>query len=277
MQIEALGNNARFFMILLPDADVGKTFQRQDSNRPEAFQFFANLFLYSIDKTDAHFKGDTHIVREDPSIKTTRDITVARLKYNGRWDPEPAGWRRLAAIEQRTAKVKVNVKTVELGKDSLEGIKIAHMTGVDKFTLTPPQRTALQDFVKGGGLLVIDACGGGDDFNASAQSELSKMFPDQTQQLGTPLKKDHPLYTLGAPADFAAKYRTYTLIHRPSGAANFRLNGIEFHGKLGVIYSSDDLSEGLVGQSVDGIIGYTPGVATTLMRRIITLKDAGKI
>lgn len=277
MRVEALTNNARTLMVLLPDSDVGKTFQRLDANRPEAFQFFANLFLYSIDKTDARFKGDTHVVRADPSIKTVKTIAVARLKYTGRWDPEPAGWLRLAAVLQREEKVKLDVKTVELGKDSLDGVKIAHLTGVDKFTLTAAQRTALQDFVKKGGLLVIDACGGLDDFNASAQAELSKMFPDQIGQLASPLKKDDPLYTLGTPAGLAAKYRPYTLIKRPSGALNFRLNGLTFNNKLGVIYSTDDLSEGLVGQSVDGIIGYTPDVATMLMRRILTLKDAAKI
>ena len=275
MRIEALGNNARWFMILLPDADVGKTFQRQDQNRPEAYQFFANLFLYSIDKTDARFKGDTHIVRVDPKVKTTKTITVGRLKYNGRWDPEPGGWKRLAAVMNNTDKVKLEVKPLELGKDKLDGVKIVHLTGVDKFTLTASQRTALQDFVKGGGLLVIDAAGGSDDFNASVQAELSKMFPDQVAQLAAPIKKDDPLYTLGTP--LTAKYRSYTLIKRPSGALGFRLNGLTFNNKLGVIYSSDDLSCGLVGQSVDGIIGYTPDVATGLMERIINLKDAGKI
>jgi len=274
-RIEALGNNARWFMILLPDADVGKTFQRQDQNRPEAYQFFANLFLYSIDKTDARFKGDTHIVRVDPKVKTTKTITVGRLKYNGRWDPEPGGWKRLAAVMNNTDKVKLEVKPLELGKDKLDGVKIVHLTGVDKFTLTASQRTALQDFVKGGGLLVIDAAGGSDDFNASVQAELSKMFPDQVAQLAAPIKKDDPLYTLGTP--LTAKYRSYTLIKRPSGALGFRLNGLTFNNKLGVIYSSDDLSCGLVGQSVDGIIGYTPDVATGLMERIINLKDAGKI
>jgi len=277
MRIESLGNGARHMMVLIPDGDLGRTFQRRDTNRPEAYQFVANLFLYCNDKTAARFKGDTHVVREDPAITTQQTITVARLKYNGRWDPEPAGWRRLAAVIQRQDKTKVVTKTVELGKDSLDGVTIAHLTGTDKFTLTAAQRTALQTFVKNGGLLVIDACGGVDAFNASAQAELSQMFPDDVAQIATPLKGDSPLFAAAGGAELHPVYRTYTLLQRPAGANGFRLTGIRFNGKLGVIYSSDDLSEGLVGQSVDGIIGYDPAVATELVRRILKLKTAGTI
>jgi len=36
-----------------------------------------------------------------------------------------------------------------------------------------------------------------------------------------------------------------------------------------VIYSREDLSVGLVGQAVDGIVGYSPATATSLMTRIL--------
>ena len=48
-----------------------------------------------------------------------------------------------------------------------------------------------------------------------------------------------------------------------------RLRGIEINGRLAVIYSREDLSAGLVGQAVDGIIGYDPATATALMARIL--------
>ena len=276
-RIEALGNGARFFMILLPDMDAGKAFQRRDAVKVQPFQFFSNLFLYSIDKTDARFKGDTHVVRPDPAKATTRTIPVARLKYSGRWDPEPAGWRRLAAVLQRRDAVSLQVKPVELGVDSLDEYKIAHLTGTEAFQLSPSQRIALQKFVARGGLLVVDACGGLANFNASAQTELSQIFADGIVQLASPLKDSDPLYTHDNPSGLSPKYRAYTILMRPAGASHFRLNGIRFGNRLGVIYSSDDLSEGLVGQSVDGIIGYQPDIATELMRRIVTLADAGKI
>jgi hypothetical protein len=47
------------------------------------------------------------------------------------------------------------------------------------------------------------------------------------------------------------------------------LRGIEKDGRLAVIYSREDLSVGLVGQHVDGIIGYDPQTATTLMSKVL--------
>ncbi len=48
-----------------------------------------------------------------------------------------------------------------------------------------------------------------------------------------------------------------------------RLQGVERGGRLVIIYSREDLTAGLVGQAVDGIIGYDPATATSLMTRIL--------
>ena len=39
--------------------------------------------------------------------------------------------------------------------------------------------------------------------------------------------------------------------------------------RYAVFFSADDLSAGLVGQQVDGIIGYDPDSATDIMDRMI--------
>jgi hypothetical protein len=36
-----------------------------------------------------------------------------------------------------------------------------------------------------------------------------------------------------------------------------------------ILYSPEDLSTGLVGQEIDGIVGYTPEAATALVRQIL--------
>ena len=43
------------------------------------------------------------------------------------------------------------------------------------------------------------------------------------------------------------------------------------NGRDAVYFSAEDLSVGLVGQNVDGIVGYQPDLATTLMERMILL------
>ena len=54
-----------------------------------------------------------------------------------------------------------------------------------------------------------------------------------------------------------------------------RLQGITLNGRLAVIYSREDLSVGLVGQPIDGINGYSPQTATSLMARIVNFVANG--
>ncbi len=276
-RIEGLGNQARLFMVLIPNDDFSRTMQRRDFNREEIFEFFANAFLYSIDKTQAKYKGETHVVRADPKISPSTTIKVARLKYNGRWDPEPGGWKRLTAVMNNLDKVKLETVTVELGKESLKDYKIAHLTGTDPLQFTEEQRVALKEFIAGGGLLVIDAAGGFGEFDASVQSELSKILPNEVSQIAEPLKKDHALYTAGAAEKLEPKFRVYAMQKLGADATRFRIRALTVNEKIGVIYSPDDLSVGLVGNAIDGIIGYEPEQATTLMRRILTLRNSGKL
>jgi hypothetical protein len=44
---------------------------------------------------------------------------------------------------------------------------------------------------------------------------------------------------------------------------------MEINNRLAVIFSGEDLSVALVGQPVDGIVGYTPATATRLMANIL--------
>lgn len=48
-----------------------------------------------------------------------------------------------------------------------------------------------------------------------------------------------------------------------------RLSSLKRNGRNAVYFSSEDLSVGLVGEPVDGIVGYEPDLATRLMERMI--------
>ena len=50
-----------------------------------------------------------------------------------------------------------------------------------------------------------------------------------------------------------------------------RLRGIQVNGRLAGFYRPDDLSVGLVGQSVEGIYGYDPATATKIVEKIVLL------
>ncbi|GIW75348.1 MAG: hypothetical protein KatS3mg104_0411 [Phycisphaerae bacterium] len=276
-RLEALGNRARLFMILIPNDDFSRALQLRDRNREEIFEFFANAYLYSTDKKPGKFKGYTHVVTADPKIQPSTEIKIARIKYTGRWDPEPGGWRQLSARMHNQDKISLSTQAIDPETDSLTGFKIAHLTGTDAFTFNDEQRKAIKSFIDAGGLLVIDSCGGFAEFDSSVQNELSKIFPNEVAQLTQPLKSDHLIYTLADGKKVEPQYRVYAQLKLGADALRFRLRGMTVNGKLAVIYSPDDLSVGLVGNDIDGIIGYEPEVATTLMRQVILLKTAGKI
>ena len=125
--------------------------------------------------------------------------------------------------------------------------------------------------------MIADACGGNAGFATAVETELAKIDPAFAIQLQTPLPADSALFSAADGKPIAVEFRAFGLTTLGPLAKSYQIRGLFRDGKLAVIYSPHDLSVGLVGQSVDGIIGYTPDVATSLMRRLIELKSDGKI
>jgi hypothetical protein len=268
--ILAMTNGARVLMLLLADSDPGKAWQFQESvgREAELFQLAANIFLYSVDKKNLNAKGETYLVEPRPDVKPAATIAVTRLKFAGNWDPEPGGWRRLSAVMHNTDSVDVTTTAVDPGLTSaLAGKKIAHLTGAGPCKLNPSQINGLKQFIAAGGTLIVDAAGGNAVFASNIEEILPQIFGEDAAQLKTPLASDNALYAAGGPLG-EVSYRQYSratlgAIHVP------RLKAITHAGRIVCVYSAEDLSVGLVGQPVDGIVGYTPASATTLMRKIL--------
>src|SRR5207249_2663773 len=142
-------------------------------------------------------KGQTNLVSPDPKINTSSTIAMARLQYDGNWDPEPGGWRRMAAILHNTQKIDLKIEPVKLGADKLKGQKIAHLTGTSELKLDDAARKELKDYVTGGGTLIIDSAGGSSAFAQSVESELETIFGDDAKSLAEPVPQDSPVYTAG--------------------------------------------------------------------------------
>ncbi len=267
-RIQALGNGVRELMILIPSDDAGREWQtRRDET---ALQLGANLYLYAVDTSGMRYKGDRHVVTKDASLRTNRNAAVGRLKHAGNWNPEPAGWERLAAVLHNGYDTTLNVRHVDpAAGDALHGLDVLHITGTDDFALDEPAREAIRAFVEHGGTLLIDAAGGSTAFAAAADRELRVLFPDSAGELNGALPPTHDLFAerpLHPPLEIAWRLdalRELGLDRAP------RLRGIEIDGRLAIVYSPHDLSAGLVGHRVAGVIGYTPETATALVARIV--------
>jgi hypothetical protein len=273
--VQGLSNGARELMVLIPSADAGRAWQQRiNSGKEHLFQLGANIYFYATDKRPPRQRGDTHLV-EDEGFPADAEIGVARIMLSPDSDPEPGGWRRLATLVQNDYGLGLKVQRVKLGEDKLAGGagSVAHLTGTKAFELSAEQRDELKAFVTTGGTLLVDAAGGSAAFADAAQRELAATFgPDATKQLSAPLPLTHPLFANpAAPIDKVA-YRLFAMERLTGGLKAPRVRGITSGGsRLGVIFSREDLSTGMVGQPVDGILGYDPATATAIVRNVVLL------
>jgi Domain of unknown function (DUF4159) len=269
-RVRAITNGARLLVVLAAE-DLGKNWQAKETqSRAESFQIATNLFQYAIDKEFAQVKGRSHLVLPNPQSQTNQTIKVARLKYNGEWNPEPGGWRQLAAVMRNGRRIDLQVQTVELGIQPLSDFKVAHLTGTREFAFTDEQRAALKEFVEKGNVLIVDAAGGSAEFKAAIEVEFSKIFGEQRagELINRELAPNSPVFTAGGGAADRISYRAWA--QRSVGTLDrAQLRGMVVNGRLGVIYSAEDLSLGIVGNQVDGVNGYSPSVATALMQRAL--------
>ena len=264
-----LSNGVRELMVLIVDEDLARDWQLYNRSREGSFQLGTNVFLYAVDKQPQPFKGNTHLVDADPDAKTDRTLKLARLGYAGNSDPEPAGWTRLANVLRNEHGLELDVQTVDLADAAaLDGYRVAHLTGTGEDAPTPEQFAKLKAFVEGGGTLLIDAAGGDAAFAQAVEARLRSTFGDAAKGLDEVLPIGHPIYrSLGEPIERVG-YRLFA--RRTVGGANTpRLRAIELDGRPAVIVSNEDLSNGLVGAPVGGVVGYDPADATRLASAVL--------
>lgn len=264
----ALGNGAREFMILSPQADIARQWQTGVvSGRDFMWELAANVFQYSVDKRGARVRGDNYVVWPDPKVATTKTVQIARVEYAGNWNPEPGGWKRIAAIARNTHKLDVQIKPAKLGKGELSGAKVAHVTGTGKLSLDDAGRAELKAFVEAGGTLLVDACGGDSAFADSVEAELKTMFAGAKLEV---LPPDHTIFTAsGAPKGQPVSYRQFAEQSLVGATKSPRLQALTVNGRQAVLFSREDLSVGMVGQPIDGVIGYSPESATRIVMGIL--------
>ncbi len=132
-----LGNGVREFMVI-PTYDWGKAWQGDLFAQQDAFRLAANLYMYATGRTSFRH-GGIGVMHANPAITATTTVKMARLNYAGNADPEPAGWRRMAAILHNNDKIDLQTQSVKLG----DGI-LAKPTGLVKPTPEEFRKQALK-------------------------------------------------------------------------------------------------------------------------------------
>jgi hypothetical protein len=259
-----LHNGIRKLMLLIPDTDPARAWQtRSTLAKEDAFDLAANIYLYAIDKRFVTGRGGSNFPKRDVGIQATRSLKMARLDLGDNSDPEPGGWRRMAAVMHNSHQLDLAVDHISAGQ--LAKYKVAHLTGTGKLDLSDESRAAIQSFVRTGGTLIVDAAGGDVEFADSFQVQAAATFPDNALDL---LPPDDAIYHYPGCEMDKIRWRDAAL-ERLRNKHVGALQAIKFGKRIGVYFSRQDLSCGLVGQPVDGVYGYEPTTATTLMSAML--------
>lgn len=264
--LKMVTNGVRILMLHSPQ-DISKYWERRDSKMGERFfSLGLNLFVYAAGKQDFRNRLDKTYVAPVSAAPAQR-VKLARLQYAGEWDPEPYAWTRFANVFQRQTGYALDVATVPVHDLKPGTFPIAHLTGVYDYTFTAADIDALRGYVAGGGVLLIDACGGPGAFDRSFRDTLlPSAFPGVTPQILSPT---HPLLALGPQgmADLSKpKFRRSAIeVLGPHSGHLMELR----YGRGHVIFTPLDVTSGLLGTNTWGILGYSPDYAQSLVQNLI--------
>jgi hypothetical protein len=228
------------------------------------FEFVGNAMLYITDGRIVE-RGRVELPwPAAPARAPARTIQLARLRYDGNWDPEPLAWVRFSRLLTTERAIGVEAQPIDILKLPTCGAKVAHLTGTAAFLLSAEQRATIKKFVAGGGTLLIDAAGGSRRFAESATKMLGEMFGPSA------LRRIPPEATIYNMPDMRIEEVRYTRTARimlPDSRPGLR--GTTIDGRIAVIFSDMDITAGLLGTDACKRVGYSPKSAFEIARNVL--------
>ena len=258
-------------LVLHTDADLPKSWQIRNTTFAKGdFEIAANALMYVTDMGQLRNRGVSHWPKK-PSREPADTIKLARVRYKGNWNPEPAACERFGMLLTQQTGLKIEIEAVPLEALGDCDAPVACMTGTEAVRLTEPQKMAVKKYVAKGGLLLVDAAGGSREFGDRIEPDLAGIFD---QRFIRRLSSENAVYKLKGNEIESVSYRRKArlergLKHDPD------LRGIEIDGRVGVIFSRHDLTGGLLGIPMYDCAGYNPDSAFKIMRNVIlyAIKD----
>ena len=261
-----LSNGVRLLAIHTP-TDLSLPWQKNAyATSRSAFRTAFNILFYATDHRPYARHRGTSPWPEETDFTERRRVRVARVRYQGNWNPEPLAWERF----RRLAGSRWGLKVVLDGPVDLQSLDarrqpVAALTGTGSLSLSRAQKQALKAYVQAGGTLIMDAAGGSKTFADSAVALVTKLFGDGSLRR---LPHSSPVYRIPGWEVRKVRYRRaararFLETHKP------RILAVEVAGRPAVFLSREDLTGGLVGYPCFTCVGYAPESAVELMRNLV--------
>ena len=265
----AVGNGVRTFLVYSPK-DITQDWVRyrpKDNAKDNAsLQLAVNLTVVGEGKSDYRNRLDSPY-EELATIPPNGALPVFQISYPGAWDPEPKAYERFSRWFEKQTSLKLDVKPMLLTGLDWQKSPIAVMTGTAAIDTRSIDTRHLHDFVNSGGVLFIDATGGNTIFADSVQGDfLPRVFPGASL---SPMLPYHPIFAAGGLCMDALpkpKLRNYATSLLSGPVPDIQYANV---GKGTIIFSSLDVTTGLLSSSTYAINGYTPAYCQSLMKNVI--------
>ncbi len=179
LRLQGVSNGSRLLLLHSPD-ELNQAWQARNwTYQPTRYELGLNVFIYAAGKANFRNKLHTPLV-PTPTVTPIGSVNIARLKYKGNWNPEPAAWPRFAKLflnQTSIAAVLTPTTFQELSTLDLQQTPLAHLTGTAEVPFDNAAIKSIHDYVTSGGILLIDAAGGSPDFTQSIQKLVAQGIP----------------------------------------------------------------------------------------------------
>ena len=265
--IKVITNGSRILMMHWPQ-DITHLWQNQpDDQELAAMKLGVNVVLYAAGKSELKNRVQVQQTVATVAAPAAASIRVARVRYDGNWDPEPAAWPRGEAWFRQQTNLDITLEPTFAQDLAASNPPLAELTGTAAFKPTDAQLASIKQYVENGGVLVIDPCGTPGEFLHSLTDDvLVRAFPNSQLQ---PIDPTHPLLTSSADGmEDLTNPRVRQFVHTLGENIDGRPMMLRA-GNGHVIVLPLDMISGLLDVSAWGIAGYRPAYALSLTKNIV--------
>ncbi len=237
-----------------------------------ALQLGANIVAFAAGRSGLRERLDVITLAEDSAAAERAPagdaLRLAQVVYDGDWRPDPQVLVRLAEFLRHDAGLRVVTQyaAVRLDSPALHTHAVLYMSGHGRFELDASEQDRLAAHLRRGGFLIAEACCGRPEFDAAFRALVARLSPD------APLRRLAPDHAIFAGSQGAALDRvTYSesLRREQPDLALPELWGVEWNGRLVLVYSPYALGCGVDGHVCHGCRGLVPEDARRLMANVV--------
>jgi hypothetical protein len=265
-ELLGVSNGSRSLMIHSSSDVSGKWVRRVTGASRAAEELGMNLFAYAAGRRDFRNRIQSPVVAADEEIPA-QTLVVGRVKYEGNWDPEPGAWRREEKLFQRDTGIGLDVQ--ELNAFGIVESKpvVAHSAANDVIALTDAECKSLKEYVEGGGVLLIEACGGAPAVaTALHETALPRILGAAPL---APIDAKHPLLAGGMPGMVDVSKVKINDEATERFGSDAPMIQIAKAGKGYVLFSAMDLTTGMLDCRVMGVAGYKADWVSGFMNNLL--------